>query len=532
MPQLSPTLRSKLAGQVLDSLPDAVAVLDGNGGIIWANGGWDGFARQVSLLADGGTGLPDLCEQRAVQGLPDMARMAEGIRLVLEGRSQCFEHTLTLPLEGSTRTYAVRMTRLQAADHGSVVLHVQEPVPRNQAQAVLAEGERQRRNLERQLTEARDRAERASRAKSAFLSSMSHEMRTPLNAIIGFAQLLEIDPEADRSENIREILRAGRHLQELLDEVLDLSRIEQGRVELQLEAIHPEDLITECLALAESEAAAAGVALVPPERSGAVRWVRADRRRLRQVLINLISNAIKYNRPGGRVEISINDRGSDGIVICVSDTGMGIPEERRDELFTPFSRLGREASGIEGTGLGLVISGYLVDVMGGGIDVDSVPGEGSTFRVTLPAARPPEIRQGDVPPVEVTPPALWNRRRTVLYVEDNPANLRLVEQLLSRRRDIRFVGVAHPRDGRAFVLREAPDLIMLDINLPETDGYELLAEMRREPALQATPAIAVSANAMPSDVTRGLKAGFARYLTKPLDMRLFMQTLEELLTES
>ncbi|OOG24229.1 hypothetical protein B1C78_09085 [Thioalkalivibrio denitrificans] len=531
MPPLSPSCWSELAGQVLEGLRDPVAVLGQHGEILWANRRWKAFARKAFGAGDRDHQLPQLCERMAAGGVAGMSKLAEGIRQVVAGRLQSLEHPLILPGEGGTSTHVVQVTPLDAADPGRAFVRIDEAGHGGAAEARLAEGERQRRSLEQQLVYARDRAEHASHAKSAFLASMSHEMRTPLNAILGFAQLLEIEPEADRAENIREILRAGRHLQELLDDVLDLSRIEEGRVELQMEAVRAQVLISECLALAESEAAAARVVLLPPDCGGNDPWIRADRRRLRQVLINLISNAIKYNRPGGRVEVRCDLRQADRVAICVVDTGMGIPEARHNELFTPFNRLGREGSGIEGTGLGLVISRHLVELMGGEIDVDTVPGGGSTFRVTLSGTRPPETEPAIATRVEKVPAAAGDRCHTVLYVEDNPANLRLVEQILGRRSDIRFLGLPHPRGCRELALRESPDLIMLDINLPETDGFELLELMRREPALQRTPFVAVSANAMPPDVSRGLEAGFSRYLTKPLDMHLLIDTVEELLSD-
>ncbi|MFW5452923.1 hybrid sensor histidine kinase/response regulator [Thioalkalivibrio sulfidiphilus] len=342
---------------------------------------------------------------------------------------------------------------------------------------------------------------------------------------------MELDPLGeDTAASLREIVRAGRHLQALLDEALDLTRIEQGRVELHCEPVNLHAVLLECFSLTELDAAGHAVSLGAPPEACTSLWVMADRRRLSQILLNLLSNGIKYNRPGGRVDVHCRCHRDGRAEIVITDTGVGIPEARQSELFQAFNRLDQEGGFIEGTGLGLAISKHLVELMGGGIQVTSAQGKGSSFSLFLPLA-------GDSGTALVHQPSgtrekhgdQAGRRHKVLYVEDNPANLRLVEALLSRREDLEFLGVQEPGECLSLARRARPDLIMLDINLPGTSGYALLEGLRQTPGFEHTPIIAVSANAMPFEVERGLEAGFARYLTKPLDIGLFMETLDELL---
>jgi PAS domain S-box-containing protein len=381
------------------------------------------------------------------------------------------------------------------------------------------------------LRQARDAAEKASQAKTEFLSAMSHELRTPMNAMLGFAQLIEYDPGLpdEHKDNAREILKAGYHLLQLINEVLDLSRIESGQLALSLEPVQAGLVVRECLQLVRPMAAHHGIEIGEFDSVNDA-TVRADRTRLRQVLLNLLSNAVKYNRRGGSVRVELRAHGTERLRILVSDTGVGIAPERQSELFLPFSRLGIEGGNIEGSGIGLNITRRLAEMMGGRVDVESVPGKGSTFWIELTCDTVPEYCE----PQAVSETAMSTQRREgprhrVLYIEDNPANLKLVAQILARNKDIELLTADNPQAGLALASAQRPSLILLDINLPGLDGYQVLARLKADQRLCAIPVVAVTAKAMPRDIERGMAAGFSDYLTKPLDLARFREVVERLL---
>jgi signal transduction histidine kinase len=386
----------------------------------------------------------------------------------------------------------------------------------------------QKKNLE--LESARSVAEKASLAKSDFLSSMSHELRSPLNGILGFAQLMESDsppPTPDQKESIAQILQAGWHLLKLINEILDLAKIESRQVPLSEEPVSLAEAMLECQAMIEPQAQQRGIKLTFPQFDIPY-VVRADLTRLKQVFINLLSNAIKYNIKQGTVEVDCTERTPGRIRVSIRDTGAGLYPEQLAQLFQPFNRLGQEAGGEEGTGIGLVVAKRLVELMGGIIGVESTVGVGSVFWFELVSVAEPHLSMEGGEAVALAQPHVPRAARlhTLLYVEDNLANLKLVEKIITRHPEIRLLTAVNGNSGIEIARASQPDVILMDINLPGINGFEALKILRSDPATAHIPVIAVSANAMPLDIERGLKAGFFRYLTKPIKVDEFMATLD------
>ncbi|MBI5070057.1 MAG: response regulator [Deltaproteobacteria bacterium] len=380
-----------------------------------------------------------------------------------------------------------------------------------------------------ELNAAKVVAEKANLAKSDFLSSMSHELRSPLNGILGFAQLMESDtppPTPRQQESIGQILLAGWHLLKLIDEILDLAKVEAGRLSLSPESVSLAEVLGECHALLEGQAQKRGIQVTFP-RPDSHLFVHADRTRLKQVLINLISNAVKYNRALGTVEVQCAARAPGRIRVSIRDTGVGLPPDRLAQLFQPFNRLGQEASGVEGTGIGLVVAKQLIELMEGAIGVESEVGVGSTFWFELAAVAEPQFDQGNQEPGTATPALVQGGRppRLLLCVEDNLANLKLVERLIERRPDLALISAGTGARGIQLARSRRPDVILMDINLPDISGLQALVALRAGPATALIPVIAVSANAMPHDINKGRQAGFFAYLTKPIKVNEFNETL-------
>lgn len=387
-----------------------------------------------------------------------------------------------------------------------------------------------RKRVELELHNAMVVAEKANLAKSNFLSSMSHELRTPLGAILGFAQLIESGsppPTLSQKRSIDQILKGGWYLLELINEILDLTLIESGKLSLSLEPISLAEVMRECQDMIGPQAQKRGIGVAFSQLEIAY-FVNADRTRVKQVLINLLSNAIKYNKEGGTVVVDCIATTPGRIRISVKDTGEGLTQHQVTQLFQPFNRLGQEANAEEGTGIGLVVCKRLVELMGGVIGVESTVGKGSVFWVELNLTTGEESAAGESEstvrvPAEVQIDAT---RSTLLYVEDNPANLMLVEDLIARRPDIRMLSARDGNRGIEIARASQPDVILMDINLPGISGIKAMRLLAEDPLTAHILVVALSANAMPRDINKGLDAGFFRYLTKPIKVNEFMDTLD------
>ena len=382
----------------------------------------------------------------------------------------------------------------------------------------------------RELSVATAEADRANLAKSEFLSRMSHELRTPLNAILGFAQLLELDAaSAEQQESVGQILRAGRHLLGLINEILDISRIEAGRLQLSLEPVPVQETVRQAIELVQPSVAEAHVT-VRAEAIGEALHVLADRQRLQQVLLNLLSNGVKYNPAGGTVTVACREITARRLRIEVTDTGQGITADKLARLFTPFDRLGAEASAVEGTGLGLALSKSLVEAMGGTLKVRSEPEVGCTFSVELAVVAAPAEREPIAP---VSAPAVDERQpgeaQKILYIEDNLSNLTLVESILSRRPGTTVLSAMQGRVGVDLARDHRPALILLDRHLPDIPGEEVFRQLQADSRTRDIPVIVLSADAMPSRMRQFLDGGVRAYLTKPLDVPALLAAIDEAL---
>ncbi len=432
-------------------------------------------------------------------------------------------HTILIARDGSECDIAVSCApiRTRAGHTVGAVLVFRDVTERTRLDQLI-----HAKNTE--LEDARAVADKANLAKSDFLSSMSHELRTPLSAILGFAQLIESGspgPTAGQKRSIDQILKAGWYLLDLINEILDLALIESGKLSLSIEPLSLADVMHECATMIEPQAHKRGVSVTFP-RFAAPCFVKADRTRVKQVLINLLSNAIKYNAEGGTVIVTCTTPMPHRVRVAVKDTGAGLPAEKLAQLFEPFNRMGKEEDTSEGTGIGLVVSKRLVELMDGVIGVASTVGKGSEFWIDLNVTTDTQAAAARHAMPARLPAQPDAPLRTVLYVEDNPANLMLVEDLIARRPDLRLLSARDGASGIEMALASMPDVILMDINLPGISGIEVLRILTEDPTVTHIPVIAVSANAMPRDIEKGLQAGFFRYLTKPIKVNEFMDTLD------
>ena len=525
--------------EVLNTLAEGLVVIDREQRVIDCNDAMAslyGLTREAFLVPDRTLSTTTL---HGPDGHELQAHERPTSRALLSGKPQRDQVAQIRRADGSSRWVSVNATPLRRAgsDEAHAVLATVTDISRHvlaeqQLRGINESLEQRVRERTAELQQAKDAAEAASRAKSDFLSGMSHELRTPLNAILGFAQLLSLTLQADEErQRVRQIETAGWHLLDLINDVLDLSRIESGTMSTSAEPVELRELIGGAMTMLQPLAAERGVTLAAPTGVEHGAWVKADRKRLRQVLANLLSNAVKYNRRGGSVRIEVAPAAEGRRTFSVHDTGRGFTAEQLTQLYQPFQRFVGEHETVEGTGIGLVITRRLVELMGGTLGVSSQAGHGSVFSVELPAAEPPPSPVPAGSPL-VAQTLSIGRRSRLLYVEDNPSNVALMRELLQLRPDIDLEVATDGPSGLARLLAGGVHLALVDIDLPGFDGIELCRRARAEPATATLPMVALSANAMPGDIRRALNAGFAAYLTKPLDVVRLLDEIDRRLTPS
>ena len=498
----------------IDSIEDAIALFDGEDRLVLCN---SAFRRLLHAESSG------VLDGKTYEEILD--RWIEDIDFSDEAaRIQFREQRLTLRRE-KTAGFEVTLR------DGRRLRVIDRPTPEGGLVKTIWDLTDEKRRAE-ELRDAQRAAEAASAAKSDFLSSMSHELRTPLNAVLGFAQLLQRDKKEPLSvrhrDRVAQIRAGGEHLLRLIDDILDLSRIEAGQMSMSVEPVEVGQVLDEVLRTLEPMAARDGIVLehgpLPPAST-----ISADRTRFAQILMNLGSNAIKYNRPSGRVRFEVDTPRAGHLRISVADTGIGVPLDKQDKLFQPFQRAGQETGPIEGTGIGLMITRRLAEMMQGSVGFESTPGAGSKFWVDLPLHETQSAQPGVVAAERAIASAGAGARQLVLYVEDNPGNVSFMLDLVGMLDDIELVSVPSAELGVDLARVRHPKVVIMDINLPGMDGFEALRVLRADQETKDIPVIALTAAASERDRERGAQAGFDRYLTKPLKVDELISILEELL---
>lgn len=503
---------------LLESAPDPMVIVNARGEIVLVNTQTEqlfGYQRQELL----GKPIEILIPARFAAGHP-------------AARSSFFDKAQPRAMGAGSELYAMRR------DGSEFPVEISLSPLKTEDELLVSSAIRDisgRRQIEHKLLEQKLELEQASKAKDRFLASMSHELRTPLNAILGFGQLLHNEnlplTQQQRHAFAGNIVQAGQHLLHLINETLDLAKIEVGAVTLSLEPVALDDLLHEAGKMVEAMADARNVTVYQPEPRAL--YVQADRIRLRQVMLNLLTNAVKYNRKGGHVWIDFGKGESGRAWFSVRDDGPGLNSDQMGGLFQPFNRLGQEGGAEEGSGIGLVLSKRLAELMNATISVTSAVGAGSTFTVELEASAPHQVpasaAAGGMPLPAVQ--RAHHDKPLMLYVEDNPANLKLVQEIVKLHLDIDLLSATDGNSGVSMALEHQPDVILMDMNLPGLSGRQAQRRLRQDRLTRDIPIIALSANAMPLDVQTALEAGFFRYLTKPLDIADFIQVVGEALEQ-